>query len=439
MSVQGTRSRSRLRKGIRYIAPLLFWASLIPLVLVAILYPLSYFKWIQYSQRATPTDAIRQACGNASNGVYHHAYLCNAGVFVDTWFYSSGNVDRAGWSVLPGVMVPRRPLSQEQLFPNSWGVGHRQIPMWYVAAPFVIAMILLRRFRRFPQPGYCDQCGFDLYCLDTKSCPECGTPIGMHAAEHDMENRSVPCTECLGEVSLSDTACSQCGAVVDPEQTKWAAFHMRPIVLSKDLRDAGFLGIMKFLLLSFRPAALWTRVIIRRPPAVGFTVAIGVSVVACALLAMAVISVITWGDVKQVGPGMFAVSADDLPKSAGLAFFISFLAPFFGMSGLTLLSRRARRTSNQVILLCYLAAMPILVAGAVVSLMLSFLPAPWPFLVLAGFIVYWTYAVRRAFRSYGPVRPVARWIVAGHAFGILVGPPALVAMGWGIGVLQGTV
>jgi hypothetical protein len=77
----------------------------------------------------------------------------------------------------PGWLSPHYPMVPAIVRSYS---GHWQLflPLWL---PFLILLVptllLWRRDRRKPRPGFCRRCDYDLTGNTSGRCPECGTPI----------------------------------------------------------------------------------------------------------------------------------------------------------------------------------------------------------------------------------------------------------------------
>ncbi len=90
------------------------------------------------------------------------------------WRVGRAHNPPAGWGW--GVFLDRPELVPGILrsSPDSFFVS---LPLWL---PFVILLIptllLWRRDRRKPRPGFCPRCDYDLTGNTTGRCPECGTP-----------------------------------------------------------------------------------------------------------------------------------------------------------------------------------------------------------------------------------------------------------------------
>jgi hypothetical protein len=72
-------------------------------------------------------------------------------------------------------IAPYRQIGKEFLF---------GVPYWFAALLFAIAPAWWAakwRRRRFPKPGVCPSCGYDLRASPVR-CPECGTEVGMRGS-----------------------------------------------------------------------------------------------------------------------------------------------------------------------------------------------------------------------------------------------------------------
>lgn len=54
---------------------------------------------------------------------------------------------------------------------NNWYV---RLPLWIPTVALLIWCALAWRRARFPRPGLCPRCGYDLAGLPSEQCPECG-------------------------------------------------------------------------------------------------------------------------------------------------------------------------------------------------------------------------------------------------------------------------
>ncbi len=85
-----------------------------------------------------------------------------------------------GIPAFPLLFVTGRfdPFSWRPLVERFWWGGRVTVPLWTGCALFGIAAAAVwRRDRRWPPPGHCRRCGYDLTGNVSGRCPECAETI----------------------------------------------------------------------------------------------------------------------------------------------------------------------------------------------------------------------------------------------------------------------
>ncbi|HWE93182.1 MAG TPA: hypothetical protein VG269_04345 [Tepidisphaeraceae bacterium] len=70
-----------------------------------------------------------------------------------------------------GTIPATNPSGFSQRILPAWNGG---VPLWFLAAAFLLLPMVHRLTRRRPIPGQCPACGYDLRATPDR-CPECGT------------------------------------------------------------------------------------------------------------------------------------------------------------------------------------------------------------------------------------------------------------------------
>lgn len=164
----------------RKFARALFWFSLTVFILVATLYGLSFcfcfeYMWPAKGLATAPAPQIAN-----QPATYFLLLSIDHGVLGRGFGYTIadelprlhtrrsnlviGSHALRSYLLPAAVNVPGLPLT-------GW-----RVPLWMFAVPFAVLSFWLRRWRRRPEQGHCESCGYNLRANTSGICPECGTP-----------------------------------------------------------------------------------------------------------------------------------------------------------------------------------------------------------------------------------------------------------------------
>jgi len=399
---------------------LFFWTSLIGFVLAAVIFILSFFYSIKYTIQINDLPPTFPP--------YYAIYYADRGVLARLVGYGNHQLGAEirpsipGWNnnySLKDRLVPRRFSIQ------SLPTFNFLFPLWIPMVPFALVAFTFRFARHLNRPGYCEGCGYDLFGIQSATCPECGVITKNIVAMRIECANWLACPYCrLATAETSDGVCTLCNYELKPEEVRWEAFHSRPIRLfASDKLEAGVQFLLASISICLSPRRFWKSMVFCCPPSLSMLITIWVAWTFICFLILQIpydYEATMW----RGSIWILLIAVAVIPVVCCLA---------------VLVNRRYIRSigivSTTYVFLCYVLTMPIFAIGCLFTTsVLSLTRGHYPdvcglstFATAIASFGCWTLVVLGSFQLFRPVQKVSRRIIPSHTITLLL--TCIVVMG----------